>query len=99
MEEEMVKLKFDGEYLNRKRWNGKGYALNGNIEFEIKDGKGNIKEYNISGDLLFEGEYLNGERNGNGKEYNIYGDLLFEGEYLNGRRNGMEKNISVIKDT
>ena len=27
-----------------------------------------IKEYDYDGKLLFEGEYLNGERNGKGKE-------------------------------
>ena len=40
--------------------------------FEIKNGKGKIKEYYDNGRLLFEGEYLNGLRNGKGKEYNIY---------------------------
>ena len=33
---------------------------------------------------MFEGEYLNGEKNGNGKEYNYDGKLIFEGEYLYG---------------
>ena len=47
----------------------------------MKDGKGNIKEYNYDGKLLFECEYLNGERNGKGKEY-YNGQLKFEGEYL-----------------
>ena len=36
-------LIFEGEYFNGKRWNGKGY-YNGKIGFEIKDGKGKIKE-------------------------------------------------------
>ena len=51
------------------------------------------KEYNTSfGNLLFEGEYLNGKRNGKGKEYDFYtGKLKFEGEYLNGERNGKGK--------
>ena len=31
--------------------------------------------------LIYEGEYLNGERNGNGKDYNDYGKLIYEGEY------------------
>ena len=35
--------------------------------------------------LLYEGEYLHGERNGKGKEY-YGGRLEFEGEYLNGKR-------------
>ena len=39
------KLLFEGEYLNGKKWNGKGYNIYGKMEFEIKDGKGNIKEY------------------------------------------------------
>ena len=40
---------------------------------------------------MFEGEYLNGERNGKGKEYNDNGKLIYEGEYLNGKRNGKGK--------
>ena len=80
-------LKFEGEYLKGKIWNGNGYNINGNIEFEIKDGEGNIKYYGYDGDLFFEGKYINGEINGKGKEY-YYGELIFEGEYLNGERNG-----------
>ena len=33
------KLEFEGVYLNGKIWNGKGYNKNGNIDFEIKNGK------------------------------------------------------------
>ena len=60
-------------------------------EKNIMDGKG--KEYNYyNGELMFEGEYLNGKRNGKGKEYYDYGKLIFEGEYLNGERwNGKGK--------
>ena len=39
------KLRFEGEYLNGKKWNGKGYNIKGNMEYKIKDGEGNIKEY------------------------------------------------------
>ena len=47
-------LIFEGQYLNRKIWNGVGYNINGNLEFEIKNGKGYIKEYNgNNGDLEF----------------------------------------------
>ena len=55
------------------------------------DGKG--KEYYDDGELIFEGVYLNGNRNGKGKEFNYYnGKLIFEGEYLNGLRwNGKGK--------
>ena len=50
---------------------------------------------------MFEGEYLNGERNGKGKEYisslyNVY--LKFEGEYLNGKRNGKGKEYNMLGD-
>ena len=68
------------------------------INYKISSGRyivceenGNIKEYSSYDDeLLFEGEYLNGERNGKGKEY-FDGILLYEGEYLNGKR--IKKNI------
>ena len=90
-------LKFEGEYLNDKRWNGKyieydfgdcqilneGEYLSGK-----KNGKG--KEYDFDGKLVFEGEYLNGERNGKGKIYIYYPNTatllkIIEVEYLNGK--------------
>ena len=86
------KLKFEGEYLNGKRWNGNGYNKNGDIGLEIKDGKGNIKEYDYDDNLKFEGIYLKGEKNGKGKEYN-FGELEFEGEYSKGKRNGKGKEF------
>ena len=56
------KLKFEGEYLKGKRWNGKGYDRNNNIIYILKEGKGYVKEYEFDGGLEFEGEYLNGEK-------------------------------------
>ena len=89
-------MKFEGEYLNEKIWNGKIYNPQGVVECEIKEGKGYIKEYTCSGNfLLYEGEYLNGERNGKGKEFYYDGKLKFEGEYLNGERNGKGKEYNV----
>ena len=77
-------LLFEGEYLKGKRWNGKGY-YNNKIAYELKNGNGIIKEFDEH-DIMFEGEYKNGERNGKGKEY-YYGDyLIFEGEYWRGKR-------------
>ena len=47
--------------------------------------------------MIFEGEYLNGDRNGKGKEYYDNGKLKFEGEYLNGKIwNGKGYNIKGI---
>ena len=84
-------LIFQGEYKNGKYWNGKG------IDYEIKNGKGFIKERNIYGQVVYEGEYLNGLRNGKGKEINFKGNILFEGEYYNGQRwNGKLKEYESI---
>ena len=89
-------LRFEGEYSYGKRWNGKGYDLDNNIVYSLKDGKGIVKEYNDNGSVLFEVEYLNGEINGKGKKY-LYGDLIFEGEYLDGERNGNGKEYQYGK--
>ena len=70
------------------------------MEFVIKDGKANIKEYYDNGKIKFEGQYFNGEINGKVKEYNYdNGQLEFEGKYLNGKRwNGIgyKKNGNVV---
>ena len=55
------KLEFEGEYLNEKKYNGKVYDRYKNIIYEIKKGNGKVKEYDYD-TLLFEGEYLNGQR-------------------------------------
>ena len=49
---------------------GKGFNINGKIEFEINNGNGKVKEYYDNGKLKFEGEYLNGKK-WNGKGFNI----------------------------
>ena len=72
-------VKFEGLYVNNKKWTGKGN------NYTLENGKEFVKYYNNKGNLLFIGEYENGERNGKGKEY-IKGKLAFEGEYLSGKR-------------
>ena len=62
-------LKFEGEYLNGKIWNVKGYDYNENLKNELNNGKGKIKEYDNNKNLIFEGELLNDEMKGKGKEY------------------------------
>ena len=83
--------KIDINLNNYKFYNGK-YIIYEN-EKNIK-GKEYMKSISGYGEhFLYEGEYLNGERNGKGKEYYDNGNLLFEGEYLNGeRRKGKEYN-------
>jgi len=89
---EFKNIKYESEILNGKFWNGKIYDSNNNIIDEWKEGKGFVKEYDKKGNILFEGEYINGERNGKGKEYNDYNyKLIFEGEYINGLKNGKGK--------
>ena len=54
-------LIFEGEYLNGLKWNGKIYDYCDNdVTYELKDGKGLIKEYtSIFRKSYFEYEYLN----------------------------------------
>ena len=56
------------------------------------------KEYYFTGELRFEGEYLNGKKSGKGKEYDRSGKLIFEGEYLNGLINGNGKGKEYDKE-
>ena len=66
------------------------------INYRIYSGKYTIFETNnkitreykdINNKLIFEGKYLNGERNGKGREYDL--DILaFQGKYINGQKNG-----------
>ena len=87
-------LMFDGEYLNEKKWNGRGFDNKNNLIYELKNGKGFIKDYNHEAKLIYEGEYLNGEKSGKGKEYYSNGKIKYEGEFLNGERNGKGKEYS-----
>ena len=90
------KLKFDGEYLKRKIWNGKGYNNKGIKEYEISKGKGNIKEFNNEGILLYEGEYLDGLREGKGKEYYPNGNLKYDGCFSRGAPHGQRKEYDFF---
>ena len=50
-----------------------------------KDGIG--KEYNLKGELLYKGQYHEGERNGKGEEYYL-SHIRYKAEYKDGKRNG-----------
>ena len=75
-------------------WNVREYDNNNNVIYELKNGKGFIKEYNEYNTIRYEGMYLNGERNGKSKLYSYSGKLIFEAEYINGiiNRKGKEYN-------
>ena len=88
-------LIFEGEYLYGKRWNGKGYDGNKNFSYELKNGIGHVKEYYYY-NVIFEGEYINGEKNGKGIQFifnnnSALPDEKFEGNYSNGKKHGIGK--------
>ena len=85
------KLIFEGEYINGKKWNGKVFD-NNNLIYELKEGKGYIKQYDNDGKLKYECEYLNGELNGKGKEF-YYDKLKNEGKLkkFNNQKKPIEK--------
>ena len=87
------KIKFQGIYLNDIKMNGIGYDINNEAIYEIKEGKGHIKEYDYFGNLQYEGEYLYGEINGYVKEYNNH-TIIYEGDYANGKRSGNGKEYN-----
>ena len=58
-------IKFEGIYLFGLKYKGIGYDREGQIIYEIEDGKGYFKGVSYYNDILFEGVYPNGK----GKEY------------------------------
>jgi len=57
----------------------------------------NGKECDYDSHIIYEGEFLKGERKGKGKEYHEFCGtltLMFEGEYCNGLRNGKGKEYN-----
>ena len=95
--------KYKGTFLNGKK-HGNGIEIkeeSQKIKFESEYLKGKrnekVKEYDNSGELLFEWEYLNDKKwNGKGKEYFRDSEyVLYEGGFFNGQRwNG--KGIEFI---
>ena len=75
-----------------KKWNGKGYDENSNIIYELINGNGKVKEYDINTNHVFEGQYLNGKEM---KKEKIL-ELCFEigREYLNGLKHGKGKEYN-----
>ena len=59
-----LQSKLDMTIVTYRTLSGKYIIYENNIK-----GKKKGKEYNINDKILYEGEFLNGERNGKGKEY------------------------------
>ena len=78
----------EGEYLYGKEWNIRHYFEDGKLLYEMKNGKGIVKDYynERKRTIKFEKEFLNGEANGKGKEYEENGNLKFEGEYFDNHK-------------
>ena len=86
--------KFEGEFLNGYKIEGKGYDCKDRLLFELeRNGIG--KEYDYDGNLRFEGEYLKEKKNGKGKYYYDNGKLSIEGEYKDGKLNGKVKKYDI----
>ena len=61
-------------------------------KYIIYESNGIAEEYDGYFDtLIYDGQYLNGQRHGRGKIYNKDYYLEFDGEFLNGKRNGKGK--------
>jgi len=60
----------------------KEYDKNNKIINELNEGKWFIKEFNENGELIFEGEYIKGEKNGKGTLYLKSGEIKLESIYL-----------------
>ena len=92
--EKLTKLKIlknNKNLQNKIDINIKHYIVN-SVRYIIYDSKEKGKEYDgFTNDLIYEGDYLNGERNGKGKEYDKLGKLIYEGEFKNGKRDGKGK--------
>ena len=81
-------IKYNKKYQTNFNLNIIDYRLiiGGFIKYETGN---KAKEYDDFNNLvLFEGKYLNGQRNGNWKELDGFNTVKFEGEYKNGKRNG-----------
>jgi antitoxin component YwqK of YwqJK toxin-antitoxin module len=58
-------LTYEGTYLNGKKWKGNSY----NNLFHINDGEGAFRDYDAQKKIIYECDYINGERNGHGREF------------------------------
>ena len=79
-------LKFEGEFINKKKWNG--FLFIANTVHEIKKGKEVIYDNDLIDEIGSFIKYRNVVLDGKKREYDFNKNLEFEGEYSNGKRNG-----------
>ena len=85
IEKDKNKRSNNGKYINGKYiWEDGKYYI-GEYKDNIPNGKG--KKYYSNGNILYEGDFINGKFEGNGKYYCNNG-YYFIGEYKDGLRNG-----------
>ena len=85
IKEEIRKKCNNGKYINGKYMYDDGKYYIGEFKNEIPNGKG-IKYYK-NGNILYDGDFINGKYEGNGKE--IYGEgFYYIGQFKNNLRNG-----------
>ena len=91
---------FKGEFKEGKHWTGikkifeeyedENEQIKKYIKCIIQINKGKLngkcKEFDIDGNVIYEGEYSNGKRHGIGKEYSSNKNIDFDGEFKEGKR-------------
>ena len=87
---------FEGEYINGKRWKGKGkeyhYGFLGNLEIKFEGEYKNREKAGIGKE--FNNKFIKGEWHKKGKEYDKIGNLIFEGN-LKMEKDRMEKEKNM----
>ena len=87
-------VKYNKKFQTQLGLNLKHYKILSK-KYIIYETKNFGKEYlGENGNLLYEGEYINGKRNGKGKEYNSEEQLEYEGDFKNGKKEGIGKAYS-----
>ena len=76
----------DSGYLHSSNIKSRRIKIFSGVYLNGKRKKG--KEYNYDGKIIYEGDYLNDQRNGKGKIYYKNDKLKYEGEFMNGLKNG-----------